>query len=137
MPTRFRIAAELQTVFSSGIGTLTVKDVEDHDRRLVSAADFRPHFNQIASFVDVRTIGLSSDDIRAYARSSVFAPSSRRAIVVSKRLDFGLSRMYGRFRDSEGDPHIIVVYDMADAARWVGVDLPDVEAMFALLQSSG
>lgn len=62
---------------------------------------------------------LTSEDIRRLAQTTVFSPDSRRAILVSNDLQFGLSRMFAIIRETFGEKGIRVFRNLDDALDWV------------------
>ena len=52
---------------------------------------------------------------------SVFAATSRRALVVSSRLHFGLGRMFAVFREVTRGQITMVFWDMREAVAWLGL----------------
>ena len=81
--------------------------------------DFSPKFSQLMDLTHVTGVALNAEDIRQLAKTNVFSPESRRAILVDNDLKFGLARMFEMFRDFHGEKGIRVFRNLDDALAWV------------------
>jgi len=108
-------------VFSRATGVVTVADVLGHMDRLSRHTDFRPEFSQIIDFREAAEVRLSSDEVQEIARRNVFAAESRRAILVTPGLQFGLARMFATYRELAGEQGIHIFTDAAEARSWVSL----------------
>ena len=81
-------------------GAFTLADGLSHQEKLVKDPDFAPSFSQLLDCTHVTKIELGPEDVRRLAQMSIFSCDSRRAILVSGDLAFGLARMFLMFRES-------------------------------------
>jgi hypothetical protein len=119
MPATFSIDVQNKMVHSKATGVLNRADLQAYMDQLSGHPDFRPEFNQIADFRQVRDIALSNDEIRELAGRRIFAPKSRRAFLVADQLVFGLARMFATLREIGGEQGIRVFTDAKEARSWV------------------
>jgi hypothetical protein len=118
MPGSFHIDPDRRLVFSRAWGVVTDASMRDHVRQLAAHPAFRPDFNQVA---DIRgaQLDISTRAVRLNADSQPFEPTSRRAIVVSDDLAFGMSRMFQLLTGA--DNRVLVCRTLAEAFAWVGL----------------
>ena len=119
MPTFYKIDKERRLVMSTYSGVLTIEDALGHQKKLLKDPDFDPSFSQLFDVTRVTDMRLTAEDVRTLAQRTVFSPDSRRAILVSNDLQFGLSRMFGIFRETKGEKRIRVFRDLEEALEWV------------------
>jgi hypothetical protein len=120
MSAEYRIDKKSRLVLSTGSGVFTMADaLAAHQDKLLHDPDFAPDFCQLWDLSLVTEAQLTSDDLRRLARRSVFSPDSRRAVLVSSDLAFGLSRMFVIFRQMLGETGIRVFRDRGEALDWV------------------
>jgi hypothetical protein len=121
MPADFFVDAGRRVVFSRFAGVLTRAVAWDHMGRLRRHRDFRPEFDQLADFRPVTAIEMSHEDIREFAHASLFSPGSKRAFLVGSDWQYGMARVFGTYRELEGEAGIAVVRTMEEALRWLGL----------------
>jgi hypothetical protein len=119
MPTFYKIDKERRLVMSTYSGVLTAADALGHQKNLLDDPDFDPSFSQLFDVTHVTDVRLTTEDVRRLAQRTVFSPDSRRAILVSNDLQFGLSRMFGVFRENMGEKGIRVFRNLEEALEWV------------------
>jgi hypothetical protein len=136
MPADFYIDVTREMVFSKAIGVLGVTDCLDHMNRLQGHPQFRPEMNQIIDFCSVTEANLSHSELSFLARRTIFSARSRRAFVVASDLDFGLSRVFGTYRELQGEPGIRVFREMTQAMSWLDISVAADPRLFTRLDSS-
>lgn len=119
MPASYIIDKERRLVLSSGTGVLTVEDIQGHMDGLSRDPDFDPDFSQLADFSQITVVELSPDDIRRFAKRTIFSSQSRRALFVTNDLQFGLARMFEIHRELNGETGIRVFRSFDEAMDWV------------------
>ncbi len=119
MPTAYEIDKQRRLVISTGLEPLTLADALAHQDELARDADFDASFSQILDLTRVTMINLGANDIRRLAQKTIFSPESRRAIIVSSDLVYGLGRMYEILREIAGGDGIRVFRDFDEALDWV------------------
>jgi len=115
----YKIDKERRLVMSTGSGVLTLADLLGHQEKLLADSDFSPDFSQLWDLTHVTQVELTSKDVHRLAQRSIFSPDSRRAILVSRDLVFGLARMFEIYRDILGENGIRVFRNLDDALEWV------------------
>ena len=133
MPADFIINADHKVVFSFGWGTMTYQDIISHRERLWKDARFRPEFSQILHFAHVTTMALSHNEIVALARQLVFDSRSRRAMVATTGLHYGLSRVFLAYTQSQT---VRVFRDLNEAIEWIGISTEVADAAFGEFRSA-
>ena len=119
MPTFYKIDKERKLVMSTGSGVLTLADALAHQEKLLKEPDFDPSFSQLVDLTQVTNLEFSSADVRRLAQKSSFSPTSRRAVLVSSDIVYGLSRMYEAFRSISGEKGVRIFRDLNGALEWV------------------
>jgi len=119
MPAYYNIDKERRLVMSTGSGVLTMTDALAHQEKLLKDPDFSPRFSQLMDLTQVTNVEFGTEDLRKLAQRSIFSPDSRRAILVSSDVVFGLSRMFEIFRETLGETGIRVFRNLDDALEWV------------------
>lgn len=130
MPADFFIDTQREIVFSKATGVLSAADVYDHMDRLKSSPDFRPEFNQLFDFRSVTKALLPHDEVRALAKQAIFSPRSRRAFVVSGDLNFGIGRVFGTYRELEGETGIVIFKEIREALAWLALSAEPDQTLF-------
>lgn len=119
MPAFYKIDKERRLVLSSAYGVFRRTDSVAHREKLLKDPDFDPSYSQIADFTQVTKFELSAEDIHELAQESVFSRQSRRALIVPSDVAYGLGRMFGTLRESQGEMEIGVFRSLAEALDWV------------------
>ena len=119
MPFSYKIDKERKMVMSTGYGVFTLEDALGHQEKLRKDHDFDPGFCQLMDFTHVTKLDLRAEDVRRLAQASIFAPDSRRAILVTRDTAYGLSRMFEILRSTFGEKGIQAFRNLDDALDWV------------------
>jgi len=119
MPTFFNIDKDRRLVMSTATGVFNKEDALSHQQRLQAHPDFDPSYSQLADFTHVTKFDVTAEDIRQLAFNSLFAPSARRALLVSGDFAFGLGRMYEMLREGAGESGVRVFRNLDEALDWV------------------
>jgi hypothetical protein len=119
MPAFYNIDQERRLVISTASGVFTMSDALAHQQKLRADPDFDPSFSQLQDYTHITGMELTPDDIRRLAQNSVFSPDSRRAILVTSDVAFGLARMFEVLREYAGEKGIQVFRNLDDALDWV------------------
>lgn len=120
MPESYEIDAERGLVVCRAWGDLSSEDLHNHYRRLAADPAFSPHFEQLADLTEVTQFTVDSEAIESEARSSIFAPGTRRALVAPKGLAYGLARMFAAHGAASGQ-EMEVFTELGPAEKWLGV----------------
>ena len=117
MPADNRIDRSKRLVYSRAWGVLTDQDLTSNRANLFADPAFEPNLDQLYDFTDVTEVKITSEARLRMALTSRFAPTSRRAVVVSSDEAFGMARMYSIL---SGHEELIQVFrDRASAMRWL------------------
>jgi hypothetical protein len=119
MPASYEIDKQRRLVITTGLDPFTTADALAHQQKLLEDPDFNPSFSQIMDFTRIAAFELEAGDVRMLAQRTVFSPESRRAIVVSTNLGYGLSRMFEMHREGFGENGIRVFRDLDEAVDWI------------------
>jgi hypothetical protein len=122
MPVGYKIDKEHKLVMSTAYGVVTREDILFHQQRLLADADFSRNFSQLADFTRMAKLEVNATDIASFAAKTVFAPESRRAIIVPDDEAFGLARMFEILRDAKGDDGIRVFRSVEEGFDWIFPD---------------
>ena len=98
---------------------ITFADLLAHQEKLLADPDFSSDFSQFMDLTHVTKVELTNEELRRLAAGSIFSSASRRAILVSSDLVFGLSRMFEIFRETLVEKGIRVFRNLDDALDWV------------------
>src|SRR5690242_1876901 len=126
MPLRYIIHKEQRLVLTVAQGRVTLDELAFHRNHLLRDPHFNRTFNQLCDFTSVTNTDVSGHQIKWFAERTVFSPTSRRAIVVSRPLLFGLVRQFEVYHGERAQ--VQVFYNWTSALRWVG--LHDISSPF-------
>ena len=118
MPASYRIDAADQIIYSRAWGVLTDDDIATNRAALARDPAFVPTSSQLYDFSEVTAVEVTAAGVRALARTSPFARTARRAIVVSSDVAYGMARMYAIISDHHDDAFRIF-RDQRDAIAWL------------------
>jgi hypothetical protein len=119
MPVDYVIDKERRLVITTGEGRVTFDEARDHQNRLLNDPNFDLSFNQLIDLTAVTHFDLSTSDAIAIARRSVFAKTSRRALVASDPLIFGMLRLAEAYHEGLAETHAF--RDRESALKWLDV----------------
>jgi hypothetical protein len=122
MPVSYRIDWHAGVVFTVCEGRLTNEELLAHQQRLAADPDFRPTMNHVMDARGVTERAVTAFGVRTVATPSIFAPGSRRAIILGDPShDYGYLRMFQTLRSQAGED-IRVFSTAEDAYRWLGLE---------------
>jgi len=128
MPVGYKIDKEHKLVMSTAYGVVTREDILFHQQKLEADPDFRRTFSQLADFTRMAKLEINATDIASFAAKTIFAPESRRAIIVPDDEAFGLARMFEILRDSKGESGVRVFRSVEEGFDWI---FPDAAQPYA------
>jgi hypothetical protein len=120
VPADYKIDKARRLVTNTMTGVLTQDEVLTIVDRFMSDPDFDPNFSQLIDCRQVTKMKVNAEDVRQIADREIFSPDSRRAIVVTDAVTFGLGRMYEILRDLKGEKGIRVFRSIEEATDWIG-----------------
>jgi hypothetical protein len=113
------IDKERRVVMTTGSGVFTLADALRHQDNLLQDPDFDGSFSQIMDLTHVTRFDVEAGDLRKMAQRNIFAPESRRAIIVNTDLAYGYARMFELLRESYGETGVRVFRTLEEALEWV------------------
>ena len=120
MPATYSIDKERRLVLTKGFGRYIEEDGLAQRKALLGDENFDNTFNQLLDFTEVTQIVLNTDSIRVLAEANVFSEHSRRAFVVTNKLQIGLTRMFTAYRELAGGKEQMRVFeDREEAMQWL------------------
>ena len=81
--------------------------------------DFDPSFSQLSDLMHVTVMNITGAEMQELVASTAFSSRSRRAVLASNDLAFGLARMFEQIREAKGDLGIRVLRKLEDALDWI------------------
>lgn len=138
MPATYRLDLPNRVVWSRAWGVVTDDELDAHSRTLRMDPRFAPSFRQFQDLTDVSEPRVTPAGLVLLVQVNPFGPKSRRAVVVSTDVMFGLARMHEQLRHGAGD-ELQVFRDRAAALEWLGLPPewtpPDASPSDPLFQS--
>lgn len=121
MAQEYQIDEAQQVVWVRCSGTLSDNDITAHQAALRTDPRFRPTQSQLVDTTAVTDVTLSLGAVKKLGQSTLFAPESKRAYVVTKDVIFGLVRMYELYQTLRGSRSVRVFRTRAEAIGWLAV----------------
>src|SRR5690348_9047487 len=84
MPVEYSIDRDRRLVISTARGAVTLAEVKSHQERLLSDPGFDPAFDQLVDASQMRELLVPAGEGFKLASRSVFAETSRRAVVMKR-----------------------------------------------------
>jgi hypothetical protein len=119
MPAFYKIDKEHRVVLSTASGVFDLAAALAHQDQLLADPDFDPSYSQLLDYSHVTEVKIDANDIRKLAERSVFWPCSRRAIYVTRDIEYGFARMFEMLRENAGEKGIRVFRILDDALTWI------------------
>jgi len=120
LPVRYVIDKEHRLVISIGEGSVTYREVRDHQDQLLRDPDFDATFNQLADATIATRFDMSAEEARQIALRVIFSPTSRRAFVAAQPAIYGLGRLMEVHHERHGQAQVF--YDRDSALKWLGIN---------------
>jgi hypothetical protein len=124
MPAPYRIDLRAGVVFTVFEGHVTNEELLGHEQRLAADPDFRPTMNHVLEPRGVTSVSVTALGVRLVATPRMFAPGSRRAIIVDEAnpsYRYGYVSMFQTLRSQSGED-IKISSTVEDAYRWLGLE---------------
>lgn len=116
----FRILPRVRLVHAWIDQPIDLTDIRALRVALQADPKFDPHFDQLVECRHTLPLRIQRDEVAAAASSSIYAPSSRRAIVAESDAPFGVARMF-QLMQPKGS-QVAVFRTTAEALAWLGLD---------------
>jgi hypothetical protein len=119
MPISFKIDKDRRLVMGFGSGVVTKEDMLAGREQLLKDPDFDPSFSLLQDYTQIAESTITPDDVRQLARTSIYSPASRRALVMKDDASFGLARMFETHRELGGHTGVRIFRNIDEALDWV------------------
>jgi len=119
MPAFYKIDKEHRVVLSTASGIFDLTAALAHQDQLLADPDFDPSYSQLLDYSHVTDVRIDTNDVRKLAERSVFWPCSRRAIYVTRDIEYGFARMFEMLRENAGEKGIRVFRNLDEALTWI------------------
>jgi hypothetical protein len=119
MPAFYKIDKEHRVVLSTASGVFDLAAALAHQDQLLADPDFDPSYSQLLDYSHVTEVRIDTNDVRKLAERSVFWPCSRRAMYVTRDIEYGFARMFEMLRENAGEKGIRVFRNLDDALTWI------------------
>jgi len=119
MPASYRLDPARRLVLTHSSGVLTDREVREVYEAIRKDPAFESTFQQLCDLRDVTEITATVETLRDLARSHIFAAGTRRAFVVARDVDYGMSRLFQAYA-LEGAV-LEVFRDIEKAEMWLGL----------------
>ena len=121
MPFEIEVDAGRSLVIVVLTGVVSDDDLVQATEYLRGHPDFRPHFDQLVLGAEVERIDVTREGVlKITSGDPIFGGTSRRAIVATTALAFGMSRMFELTRDDSAG-HVHVFGSEPEAVAWLGL----------------
>jgi hypothetical protein len=118
MPVSYSIDLERGLVTTLLEGVVTLQDLAAMRALVKADKDFQPHLRSLIDATRMTGFAFNSSDLRRILNSSSLGRDSRRAIIGTPGLGFGLGRMMEILNDERG-PKTRVFRDADEAIEWL------------------
>jgi SpoIIAA-like len=98
-------------------GEITAQELRDVRVRLLADPAFRPELSVLVDMRDVTRQESTPGDIRELASTSTFGPGTRRALVTSSKVAYGMARMFQAYREINRGVEQTAIFDSIEAAE--------------------
>jgi hypothetical protein len=118
------VDAAREFIYVRAWGTADFASIRAAQTAVASHPLFQPNYSSIFDLRQLNFTPLRSIDVAGLGSHTAFVGTARRVLVVGTAEHFGLARMYqahSAINVGHRD-NINVVYDLADALEWLGLD---------------
>jgi len=119
MPCEYQIDVPHRLVRARAWGPLSHADFMATLMGIRNDPAFRSDFSQLYDLREALPTPISADKVRDLASYSNFGAGSRRALVATHDMIYGMLRMYASHRQVIGQEQIAVFRSLADAQAWL------------------
>lgn len=124
MPIEYNIDSQCNTVFLRAWGHISSQEVQEHYRRLREDPEFQPDHNGLLDLTGVTSTDYHFRQMKKTLPDEPWGIQSRRAVIVSNPLIFGLTRTFILLSQSMHG-NISIFRDKNKAASYLNLETPD------------
>jgi hypothetical protein len=130
MPFSYVVYKDLRLVVSTGHDRVCWTEIKACQDQTKTDPNFNPQFDQIVDLRATTRFDMTGEQARVLARRMIFSFSSKRAIVASHPVAFGMGRMWETFTELSDNPsQLQVFHNLPLALRWLGREaLPSLQS---------
>jgi len=121
MPCSYTIYKDKRLVVTIASGVVTFAEGMANEDSIRRNPDFEPTFVHLIDTVRITKADLTASDLATLARSTTFSPHSRKAVLVSSPVLYGLGRMFEAYSQLAGSESVHVFKDRFKALEWLGI----------------
>jgi hypothetical protein len=122
MPFRYSIHKDRRLVVTTGWDVFTFAEGLAHEDQISVDPDFDPTYDHLIDATLVTKAELTGSELAALASRTKFSPQSRRAIIVTSPVLFGLGRMFETYLQLSGSAEFMGIFrERAEALQWLGI----------------
>jgi hypothetical protein len=114
----YKIDRDRRTVLTRAWGQLSARELLDVMTQLLVDPRFDPTYRSLGDLREVTSITVNPLEAAQTAASPIFAEGTRRAIVATSDVAFGMERMFASFSERCGQK-VRVFRDMTAAEAWL------------------
>lgn len=119
MPIDYVIDPVRRLVITTGQGSVTFAECQDHQDRLLNDPAFDPTFDQLVDTTGAKELILSEAEAMEVAERAVFSALSRRALVATDPAIFSQGRILQVYASKHSTGQVFS--DMDSALKWLGL----------------
>jgi hypothetical protein len=124
----YSIDEQQQVIWTRCWGILSDADIATQQANLRQDPKFKPTMSQLVDAREVTEVAVTVEAVNQLGQSTLFAPTAKRAYVVTKDALYGMIRMYELHQAARGSETVRVFRDRAVALAWLGVGEPRTES---------
>jgi hypothetical protein len=123
MPCSYKIYKDKRLVVTTASEVFTYAEGLAHEDQIYREPDFDPNFAHLIDGTSVTKAELTPPELQYLARRTRFSPQSRRAMVVTSPVLYGVARMFEAYLQLSGSGEFMSVFkEREKALEWLGVD---------------
>ena len=121
MPCIYRVHKDKGLVVTMASGLVTFAEAMGNEDKIGADPDFDPGFAHLIDATGITTAELRATELSTLAQRTTFSAQSRKAVVVSSVVLFGLARMFEAYSQLSGAESVSVFRDRVEALKWLGI----------------
>jgi hypothetical protein len=123
MPCRYTIYKNRRLVVTIGWDPFTFAEGLAHEDQISLDPDFDPTYDHLIDATLVTRAALTGSELASLASRTKFSRQSRRAIIVTSTVLFGLGRMFETYLQLSGSAESMGIFKERDQAlQWLGIE---------------
>lgn len=120
MAIKYKVLPDQKIIITQAQAGVSIDEMRSHMSTVSSHPDIHPDFSHLFDLREAKNINFNTNEVKQLAEFSYFDDSSKRAIVASSDLYYGMARMYEIFKESSS-ANIRVFRTYEEAKEWIGL----------------